>query len=64
MNYLQIQKREEKAIWNQILLSQIVPKIREYFAANRGAIFWYLLGNPTGRKQRLTVLFFLNPDQV
>ena len=56
MNYLQIQKREEKATWNRILLSQIVPKIREYFAASRGAIFWCLLGNRTGRKQRLTVL--------
>ncbi|MEH1914597.1 hypothetical protein [Nostoc sp.] len=64
MNYLQIQKKEEKAIWNQILLSQIVPKIGKYFAANRGVFFLCLLGNPTGRKQRLTVLFFLNPDRV
>lgn len=51
MDYLQIQKREEKAICNRIVLLQIVFKIGEYFAANRRAIFWYLLGNPIGRKQ-------------
>ncbi|MEH1899479.1 MAG: hypothetical protein V7K94_30120 [Nostoc sp.] len=34
------------------------------FSSKPGAIFWCLLGNPTGRKQGLMVLFFLNPDQV